>query len=270
MPLLVMPHTPSATSNLIVWPLIKSLAFGTKTNYTITVNPQYVGLFTNIASAAAVTFDPDSTNNSGVAPVSQALTEVQLSPFGILAGAPVFNPQTGLYEETVVVTNTSGVTILGFRLHVSGLTKGVTLWNADGTSNSVPFINYNFPVDPSNAVSVILEFYDPLRMSFTSTLTAEAILPGDASISSTNGSVAVTRVFSDTRIEGDARFVIEFASVPGKTYVILYSSDLVTWVIATPSVKASANVTQWYDDGPPKTVSKPASVNARYYRIIQF
>ena len=63
-----------------------------------------------------------------------------------------------------------------------------------------------------------------------------------------------------------------FASVAGKTYVILYSSDLTAtnWNIATPSVQASANVTQWYDDGPPKTASKPDSVDARYYRVIQY
>ena len=79
----------------------------------------------------------------------------------------------------------------------------------------------------------------------------------------------MSKVFTDTR-NNDTRFVIEFASVPGKTYNIIYSSDLVTWKVATPSVPASANVTQWYDDGPPKTESKPASVGARFYRVIKF
>ena len=44
---------------------------------------------------------------------------------------------------------------------------------------------------------------------------------------------------------------------------------MVTWKVATPSVTANANVTQWYDDGPPKTDSKPLSVNSRFYRVIQ-
>jgi uncharacterized repeat protein (TIGR01451 family) len=271
-PLLVTPHLPPATSNIIVWPLIKSLAFGAKTNYTITVNPQYVGFFTNVGSAISSTYDPNSTNNSGVAPVSRALTQVLISQFGILAGLPVFNPQTGLYEETVSVTNNGNVTILGFRLNVSGLPSGVTLWNANDTNNGVPFINYNFPVDPSNAVSVVLEFYDAKRVAFTNTLSAEVILPSDPSTTRTNNSAAVTSVFTDTRIPGDTRFVIEFASVPGKTYAVIYSSDLTAtnWNVATPSLKANANVSQWYDDGPPKTVSKPGSVNARYYRVIQY
>ena len=42
------------------------------------------------------------------------------------------------------------------------------------------------------------------------------------------------------------------------------------WTIAVPSIVANANVTQWYDDGPPKTVSKPMSIGYRFYRIIQY
>ena len=267
----VTPHLPS-TNNVVYWPQIKSLRVGASTNYTVTVYSQTVGTFTNVASALAMTYDPNPTNNSGVLPIARVQTEVQVSQFGILGGTPVLNPQTGLYEETATVTNTGNTTILGFRLFVGGLRSGVTLWNANGTNNGVPFINYNFPVDPSNAVSVILEFYNPSRLAFTNTLSAEAILPGDVSNTGTNNSVPVTKVFTDTRIAGDTRFVIEFASVLGKTYAVIYSSDLTAtnWNIATPSLKASANVTQWYDDGPPKTVSKPDSVNARFYRVIQY
>ncbi len=261
-----------ATNNIVTWPAIKALPLGAVTNLTLTVYSANPGFFTNVASALAVTYDPDPTNNSGVLPVSRAQTMILPTQFEIFAGTPALNPQTGLYEETVAVTNTGDATILGFRLHVGGLRSGVTLYNAEGTSNNVPFINYNFPVDPSNAVSVILEFYDPLRLSFTNTLSVEAILPGAAGVSSTNGSVTVTNMFTDARIPGDARFVIEFASVPGKTYVVLYSSDLAAanWNVATPSIKANANVTQWYDDGPPKTVSKPDMIPARFYRVIQY
>jgi hypothetical protein len=40
--------------------------------------------------------------------------------------------------------------------------------------------------------------------------------------------------------------------------------------VATPSITATANITQWYDDGPPKTASAPLTVGSRYYRIIQY
>jgi hypothetical protein len=258
------------TNGTITWPSVKSLVVSAFTNYTLTVNATSQGLFTNIASAVSATYDPNPTNNSGVTPSSRVLTDVSVAQFGILAGTPVLNPQTGLFEEQVTVTNNAAVTILGFRLYVGSLTNGVTLYNASGTTNGTPFVNYNLPVDPSNHVTMTLEFYDPTRQPFANTLWAEAFLPAESPNVRTNGSVPVSRVFADTRIEGDTRFVIEFPSVAGKTYVIIYSSDMVNWKAATPSVTASGNVTQWYDDGPPVTESKPSSVTSRYYRVIQY
>ena len=67
----------------------------------------------------------------------------------------------------------------------------------------------------------------------------------------------------------DPRIVIEFPTTPGKTYTIIYSdNNLFTWQVATPSITASATTTQWYDDGPPKTDSKPFSITSRFYRVI--
>jgi uncharacterized repeat protein (TIGR01451 family) len=256
------------TNNTITWPPILSLAVGASTNYTVTARSLSAGVFTNLASALAATFDPNVTNNSGVAPASQVLTTVGPAHFGFLIGPPVLNPQTGLYEESVNVTNTGTVTVAGFRLYVGGLRSGVSLYNAIGTNNGLPYVQYNFAVDPSNYVGLILEFYNPSRQQFTNTLSAEAILPPNTATSGTNGSVVINRIFPDNR-SVPARIVIEFNSVPGKVYTILYSTNLTAsvWKVATPTVTANANVTQWYDDGPPKTDSKPAAF--RYYRIIQ-
>jgi hypothetical protein len=80
----------------------------------------------------------------------------------------------------------------------------------------------------------------------------------------TNG-VAITQFFTDTRNPGNPRFGIQFNSIPGRTYTIIYSDDLVTWNAAVPSLVAAANVTQWYDDGPPETLSRPST---RFYRVI--
>jgi len=86
-----------------------------------------------------------------------------------------------------------------------------------------------------------------------------------------SNSVPVNKVFTDTRTQ-PARFVIEWASVSGTTYLVLYANSLTAtnWYIATPSVTATANVTQWYDDGPPETISVPQSVNDRFYRVISY
>jgi len=105
------------------------------------------------------------------------------------------------------------------------------------------------------------------RHPFTNNLTAVAILePPSPAINGT--SVSITQ-FQDLRNTGNPRFLIQFNSIPGRTYTIFYGSaaNAIT-NIAVPSIIASANVTQWYDDGPPKTLSKPSSVGSRFYRVI--
>ncbi len=258
-------------SGTITWPPIISLGAGGTTNFTFTTRSLVVGLFTNVVSSTSSTFDPDPTNNTGVLPTAQAQTQVSLPQFTLLSGAPVFNPQTGLYEEQVTVTNSGTVTVAGVQLYVSGLRSGVSLYNATGTNGGVPYVQYGFPLDPSNSVHFVLEFYNPSRQPFNNTLYALAYMPSNAVVTNPSNSVPVNKVFTDTRTS-PPRFVIEWASIPGKTYIVIYASSLnaTSWFVATPSITASANVTQWYDDGPPKTSSAPLSVNTRFYRVIQY
>jgi hypothetical protein len=175
-----------------------------------------------------------------------------------------------LFEEQVIVTNTGATTVAGVRLYVGGLRIGVTLYNATGTTNGTPYAEYDNFLNPGSTVTFALEFYDVNRLAFTNTLTAVEIPLTNLGTNSLQG-VLVTTEFMDTRIAGDTRFVIEFPTVPGKSYTVLYSTNMnaAVWNIATPSVTANANVTQWYDDGPPKTISPPMSVNSRFYRVVQ-
>ena len=256
------------SNNIITWPTLGSLANGATTNFSFTVKAPGLGQFTNVASAASSTSDPNPTNNDGTLPSAKVQTIVASAQFGLLAGAPVLNPQTGLFEESVIVTNIGSTTVAGIRLYVGGLRTGVTLYNAAGTTNGTPYVQYNSPVNPGNTVTFALEFYDSNRLAFTHTLTAVAILPPNSVVAGTNG-VSIAQGFMDTRLAGNNRFVIEFGTTPGKTYTVIYSDDLATWKVATPSVTANASITQWYDDGPPKTDSKPSSVSSRYYRVIK-
>ena len=65
--------------------------------------------------------------------------------------------------------------------------------------------------------------------------------------------------------------MIEFPTVVGHTYTILYTDNLGSgaWYVVVPYIKATATSVQWYDDGPPKTQTPPGSVNTRFYRVIQ-
>jgi uncharacterized repeat protein (TIGR01451 family) len=295
---LILTVTPSAGASTN-FPTSNSFNF-IETNTTPTV-----GFLTNSASAFAATFDPNLTNNSASTAYTNA--EVQtvivpgvfsvfiatndyptnlpsftltntITPIGndlFIVGTSAFNPQTGLYEEDVTVTNIGTVAVHALRLYIGKLRSGVTLYNATGTNNGVPYVEYdppyNSPLNPfpavDSSVTFVLEFFVANRLPFTNSLTAVAINP--PATGPTNGTaVVITGEFLDQRNPDDVRFLIEFGSIPGRTYTILYSDDMMTWNIAKPSIVASANTTQWYDDGPPETLSKPSSAGSRFYRVL--
>jgi hypothetical protein len=277
---------------------------GNPYNFIQTNLAPVIGLLTNRASAFASTFDPNTTNNSASVVYTNAQVNTLIVP-GILSifiatntyptnvspnytvtpsktgvfivGSNAFNPQTGLYEENVSVTNIGTVAIHSLRLYVTGLRKGVTLYNPTGTNNGQVYVEYvapySAPINPypntNNYVSFQLEFYATDFNPFTNTLSAVAssvVSVGGVTGTPVSGNV---QKITDTRFQTD-RFLLEFNSVPGKTYTILYGDAVNTITnIAVPSIVAYANVTQWYDDGPPKTSSKPASVGARFYIVIE-
>ena len=208
-------------SGVVNWSL-GSLTNGQATNVTVTVTAPGSGSFTNVASATSTTTDPNPANNNGSSAGSQVVTLVVNSPFGLLAGTNTLNPQTGLYEEKVVVTNISGLTVLGVRLYVDGLRTNVTLYNASGTNAGRPYAQYNSSLNPNQTVTFTLEFFNPTRQPFTNSLDAEIITNPITLATNTVGGTAITRIFMDPR---NNRFVIEFTSVPGKSYTIIYSDD---------------------------------------------
>jgi uncharacterized repeat protein (TIGR01451 family) len=266
-------------SNVVTWPTIAALANGATTNYIITVRSPATGTFTNIAVAISTTPDPDPSNNDGSQPGSQVPTAAVPPQFGWFQAPNVFNPQTGLFEQRVTVTNTGVATVAAFQLLVSNIngTNGVprtnvTLVNATGTTNGTPYVQYNSALNPGDNVTLILEFYVPDRKPFTNSLAVIAVLPSGVGTNAGSG-VDIDHAFKDARFSPE-RFVIEWTSVPGTTYTVIYSdlSPDGPWSVATPSVTANANRVQWYDDGPPKTISVPFpgtnSVTSRFYRVI--
>jgi hypothetical protein len=262
------PTESSVSNNLVTW-LAFNLGNHKTTNLHITARSRGSGEFTNVAFSTSDTPDPNPANNDGSAVRSRATVNVTTNAaptFGIFASTNVFNPQTGLFEQRVIVTNNGSATAAAVRLLVGGLRSGVVLYNASGTNGARPYVQYNAPLNPGGTVTFRLEFYVADRRPFSDTLEAQAVLPATSSTNS-SGSVYVDKTFIDSRIPGEPRFVIEWASIPGRTYTVVYSSDLQNWTAATPSITANANRTQWYDDGPPKTISQPGT-GARYYKVI--
>ncbi len=255
------------SNGVVIWPAIVLLK-NASTNYTITADAPTGGFYTNVASSSSSTPDPNPFNNNGTATNSRVQTQVQSAQFFVLVGTNKFNPQTGLFEQNVKVTNVSGVTIPAFRIYVDGLRTGVSLYNATGTNNGRPYVQYNSPLNPAQGVTIVLKFYNPDRRAFTNSIEVQSIAPSTTGTNAAAG-VAIDRWFVDSRISGEPRYVIEFTSSVGRIYTINYSDDnMLTWKIATPSITAGSNRTQWYDDGPPETDSKPLINGSRFYRVV--
>jgi uncharacterized repeat protein (TIGR01451 family) len=285
-------------------------------NFIETSTTTISGLLTNSASAFAATFDPDLTNNSASSAYTNAQVQTVVVPdlFSVfiatntyptnavatntvrqagsgqpnlfIVGTSAFNPQTQLYEEFVSVTNIGQTVVRALRLYVGGLRSGVSLYNATGTNNGVPYVEYDpsssliysnswlypFPATPPNIdhVAFVLEFFVADRHPFTNSLSAVVVVaPATQPVAGTQVNI-IQSGFSDLRNTSNPRFLVEFTSIPGRTYTIEYSDDnMATWSIAVPSIVASATSTFWYDDGPPGTLSKPILGSPhREYRVL--
>ena len=179
-----------------------------------------------------------------------------------------YDPQTGLMKQTIRLTNIGTNAVAAARVIVSGLTNW--LYNAVGTNNGLPYVVYGATLDTNQAVNLGLEYFVPTRLPITvanSNYTAVGTAAFNPVVSGgTNGTFNITLI---TNLPS-GNILIEFQSIRGSNYTVLYSDDpsFATPLAAQPSIVAPANRTQWIDDGPPKTVSSPTNTTSRYYRVL--
>jgi len=257
-------------------PLTISCAFTTNGTAVISGTNIIFTSASNFVGTVTVTYcATNQTGGSGSASITVSVTPPTNPTFSVVQGTNWLNPQTGLFEQRVTVTNAGVTTASALRLLVGNINSpqgvprtNVWLYNATGTNvDSRPYVLYNAPLNPGEFVTLTLEFVVPDRRAFTNSLEIVSVLPV-ASATNSGGGVVIDRSFLDNRVS-PARVLIEWTSIPGRTYMVIYSDDnLATWHAATPSVTAANNRTLWYDDGPPKTASAPLSQGSRFYRVI--
>lgn len=244
-----------------------TLTNGGFTNLFFTVEPTNAGILEFSASVGSGTPDTNTANNSASTniPVIAYLS----GPLAVSTNsAQIYNPQNGLVEQSIVVTNNTNVTD-AVRVAITGLTSTNALFNAVGTNNGNPFVYYSTNLPPGQSVGLLLQYAANAYFPFTNgQLFAFAVpMPNWTPPAATLGTNVISRIVE--LANGD--MLIEWPSTPGQTYTVVYS-DNVTFsnaMIAPPSVVAPANRTQWIDYGPPTTVSAPTNANSRFYRVIQ-
>jgi copper(I)-binding protein len=185
--------------------------------------------------------------------------------FAIAVSPITLNRQTGLFEQTVHLTNSSTNTFVAVRLLIRDLPDDVQVYNASGFTNDIPFVQYNLPLATNASVDLLIEYYRANRdPNFQPTFEVQATTA--LSVTAT-GTVIKINLQRPPMQEG--RFFIEFSATLGRRYAVQYSSDMTNWKTADPIITAPANRVQWYDDGPPKTESKPTTIGSRFYRIME-
>ena len=171
--------------------------------------------------------------------------------------------QTALFKQTVTITNLSPFGLPAFRVLINGLPDGVTVYNAQGQSDGRSFLLYNQTLAAGESVDLVVEYFQAdASGGFEADFEIELL---DAVEVATSGAgVQLERI--DSLPNGDK--LLEFLSTPGDSYTIQYSQNGENWFDVLPAVTAGANVTQWVDNGPPKTPSHPSTVNTRLYRVV--
>lgn len=241
------------------------LAAGAASNVVVVVRAEAAGALTCQAAASSAQPDPNPADNTASASVLVQTPSVPTSLAWTLIGPIYFNPQTGLFEQGVRLANPGVADAPGARLLLPGLPADVKVYNGTGITNGTPFVAVSQTIPAGGSLDLILEFYRPSRQGFgPPALTLEAASPSPPQ-PSTGNAIQLDR---EPQMIGD-RFLIEFAAVPGRAYLIQYSADASTWTDAVPPVVAGGTRVQWFDDGPPKTSAKPVAVGSRIYRVIE-
>ena len=263
----ISPTNPSGNSNMIF--NLGTLANGGFTNLQFTVEPTNAGVLTFSASvgSSGVT-DTNTANNTA----SNNVTVIGYLPGTLVAftnSSQAYNPQNGLVEQSITVTNIGTNAVTAVRLVITNLAN--RLYNAVGTNNGNPFVYYSAALNTNQSVNLLLQYSASAYFSFTNgQLNAFAVplpnwTPPPATGPSTN--LNISRIVQLTN--GD--MLIEWPSTTNRTYTVVYSDNVLfsNAMIAPPAVVAPANRTQWIDYGPPTTTNVPANTGARFYRVYQ-
>ena len=189
------------------------------------------------------------------------------------AVSSVANNQTGLFTQTVSVSNPSAVDMVGVWVVVKNLNTDPTrlkidLWNRSGmTTNSDPYVVLN-RVAAGQSVNVTLEYYVRDRAKGGPSPTIQLVVTGipQAGIAGTV-QVAVSRL-----LYTNGTFYVSFGTQAGLNYYVQYAPEATStnWETSYPAVLGTGRQVQWTDSGPPRTTSIPSSGTNRFYRVYQY
>jgi hypothetical protein len=214
--------------------------------------------------------DTNSANNSASTNIT-VTNYLSSQLMAITNSAQAINLQNGLEEQSILLTNAGAMDVPAARVVVTGLSK--QLFNAVGTNNGVPFVDYSAGLAAGRSVTLLLQYAPRGSFPFTNgQLHAFAMplvpdwTPPAATSASTN--VNITRIVK----LANGNMLIEWPAITNRTCTVVYSDNVSfsNALMAPPSIVVAApvNEVQWIDYGPPATVSAPTNASARFYRVL--
>ncbi len=264
--------TNSGTANLTG--LTMSINGANATMFTVTASPTapvvpngsttFVVRFTPIGTGLKTAALHIANNDGNENPFDINLTGTGTGNLLVKTASPiVLNPQTGLFEQTIRLTNSGLTTITAARLLIQQLPGDVRVYNASGIVGAVPYVQHNYPIPQNGSVRLVIEYYRASRVA----IPRPTLVAQDVSRATIIASGTVIQISRSVKLP-NGRCLVEFNSVPGGRYTMQYSSDKRTWKTVDQTIVAPGNRVQWYDDGAPKTESQPV-FGSRFYRVIK-
>jgi uncharacterized repeat protein (TIGR01451 family) len=257
-------------SNILVFSL-GTMTNGGFDNFQVTVEPTNAGALPYSSSVSATgLLDTNAANNlaSNIVIVENFLsTNLVVTNVSAMS----YDPQTGLMNQILRLSNIGANDVPSARVIVSGLTN--SLFNAVGTNDGNPYVVYASELDTNQSVNLTLKYFVPTRLPIAvadSNYTAVGVSKPDWSApvaTATSTNLNITSILPLT----NGCVLIEFPSTAGRAYTVVYSDNAAfsNAIIAPPAVVAPADRTQWIDYGPPTTVSAPTNAASRFYRVFQ-
>jgi hypothetical protein len=210
-----------------------------------------------------------ATDASGASVVRSVEVVLPELPLPLVTASPNirFSRLTGLYEQSVTVTNVAQRAIAGFDLALSGLRDGVILYNGTNAAPGSAGLSYHLPMAAGESVTLVLEYHAALRGEIPApTIVPTLATPAAGAVAQRLAAADAFEINRSLKLQ-DGSFLIEFNAEVGKTYRVEYSTEGTTWKRCPVAIRAGGTKVQWIDRGPPWTESAPSTQPRRFYRV---
>ncbi|MEO6184235.1 MAG: putative Ig domain-containing protein, partial [Verrucomicrobiota bacterium] len=212
----------------------------------------------NYLWTGSIQFSAKATDDHGFATTSSVVTATVLDRPPLIKLSTIYvNAQNGLLEQLVRVTNSTPSSFYAIRIYIYGLKGSERLFNATGTNNGIPYLQYNLPIPSGAFADISLQFYVPSHMTPTLALITELVFPN---FPSTPPTTSITRAF----FNGEGTLALEFNTSANTIYYVQSSSNLVTWHTVMPHISGTGIMTQWLDN----SATPPLGSYGKFFRIV--